>query len=899
MASRDAIVGREAELRRLRDVVSGPGAPSVVFLEGDPGVGKTVLLEAVAAEASESGSRVLRARPTAAEAGSSYTALDDLLRPVIDDLRRLPAPQRRPLAAALLLEDAAGPVDPRAVALGCRSLIGALSGPTLLAIDDWQWLDAASASVLEFVLRRLEPGGAKLIATARSGEADEALSELLHGLPPGLALELTLAPLDARELGRLVHARIGERMPPAALQRLHRDSAGNPLTALELVRAPGAEATDIRRLLARRLAALSPAARAALRIVAAMAEPTFSDVDPAGVDEALAADVLVRDGDRLRFTHPLVAAVVEDLTPPSEWRSIHARLAESATGQEQRARHLAAAADGPDEAVAIALVRAAAEAGARGARIAAAELAERAAALTPAVDAEVRLRRLLDAGELLMSVGLLQRARALLEEVRREADAGPLHAEALYRLAYLVSDDSGPELVEEALGHAGDDDDLLARIHLSASMFASMSGRLGGARIHGEAAVRHAEAGGRGALLAQGLKQIAFERLSAGEGTQRELLLRAAALERETGEYGRDDTALEILGLQLIVEGDFAEARRVLTGELARVQEQGYLEHEAFGLLLLAEVEVRAGRWAAAEAHARGALELTLGAGLWNTEAAVHACLALVEAHLGRLESARAYAETGRRQADALGDIGFSTICARILGFVALSAGDGEDAVRHLAPLPARDARLGIREPAMSLFEPDLAEALVLVGDLDAARAVQADLERRGRQLDRPWAIATALRCRGLIAAAEGRPGDALADFGEALAMHDDVPQPFDRARTLLALGIVQRRAKQRAEARTTLEAALAVFEELGAVVWAERARGEIARLGGRRARDRDELTEAERRIAELAAGGRSNREIAAELFVSERTVEANLTRAYRKLGVRSRTELARRLPAG
>jgi DNA-binding NarL/FixJ family response regulator len=154
------------------------------------------------------------------------------------------------------------------------------------------------------------------------------------------------------------------------------------------------------------------------------------------------------------------------------------------------------------------------------------------------------------------------------------------------------------------------------------------------------------------------------------------------------------------------------------------------------------------------------------------------------------------------------------------------------------------------------------------------------------------------LRCRGLIAAVEGRPDAALADLREALQAHAQVPQPFDRARTMLVLGTVQRRAKQRAEARGTLEAALALFEELGAALWAERARSEIARLGGRRAKDSDELTETERRIAELAADGRSNREIAGELFVSERTVEANLTRAYRKLGVRSRTELARRLPA-
>ena len=161
-----------------------------------------------------------------------------------------------------------------------------------------------------------------------------------------------------------------------------------------------------------------------------------------------------------------------------------------------------------------------------------------------------------------------------------------------------------------------------------------------------------------------------------------------------------------------------------------------------------------------------------------------------------------------------------------------------------------------------------------------------------------PWAIAAAYRCRGLIESAGGQPEAALVQLDRALAIHADVERPFDRARTLLALGAVQRRAKQRARRARRSSRALAVFEELGAALWAERARAEIARLGGRRARDRDELTETERRISELAADGRSNREIAGELFVSERTVEANLTRAYRKLGVRSRTELARRLPA-
>jgi DNA-binding CsgD family transcriptional regulator len=904
MPTTEAIVGREAELQRLRDCVREPGRPVVAFLEGDAGVGKTALMEAVVAEAAAAGSRVLRARPSAAEAGSSFAALDDLLRPAIEGLPRLAEPQRRALAAALLLEATSAPVDPRQVGLATLSLLDGLLGPVLLAVDDWQWLDAASAAVLSFVLRRLEPGGAKVIATVRTGEADEAVAGLVRALPVDQAIELAVGPLDPGALGRLIHARTGAWMPPPALARLHQACAGNPLLALEIVRAPGAETTtDIRRLLARRVGALSPDTRAALRFVAALAEPTLEAVETAmdsagGLEEALAADVIVRDGSRVRFSHPLIAAVVQERTPLGEWRAIHARLAELTDRPEQRARHLAAASDGPDEDVAAALEAAAGEAATRGATMAAADLGERAAELTPATDQPSQLRRLLAAADATMIVGDGERARGLLDEALARAEPGPSRADVLHKLAFLVTDDSALRLAETALTEAGDDTVRLADIEHSASLFAAMGGKLPVALRYAEAAVRHAESCGDLFLLSQALSNIAYIRQHAGEGVQRELLLRADALERDAGSHGRDDTALEILGLQLYIDGDLAEARRLLTSELKRGHERGYLDHVSFALMLLAELEVRAGRWQLADEHARQALELTLGTDIWNAEAAGHWIQALVDAHLGRVESARAHAETGRSQAEKLGDLAYATRCAHVLGFVDLSVGDAQAAVRHLAPLPANEAQLGIREPAHFCVGPDLAEALVLTGDLLAARTVQEELEARGRKLGRTWAVATALRCRGLIAAVEGRSDDALADLTEAVALHADVPQPFDRARTLLVLGTAQRRAKQRADARVSLEAALAVFEELGAALWADRARAEIARLGGRRARDGDELTETERRIAELAADGRSNREIAGELFVSERTVEANLTRAYRKLGVRSRTELARRLPA-
>jgi DNA-binding CsgD family transcriptional regulator len=896
MALAHAIVGREAELQTLREFLDGPGPPHAVFVEGDAGVGKTAVLEAIVDGAKMP---VLRARPTAAEAASSYAALNDLLQPVLDEVGALPAPQQRALSAALLLEEADGPVDPRLVAVATRSLLAARAAAVLITIDDWQWLDAATAAVLSFILRRLEPGGAKVIATVRSGEADEALAALVRALPEGHALQLAVAPLDTPALAALVHTRTGERLSPPSLARLHEACAGNPLMALELIRAPGAgTATDVRRLLGRRIAALPPDCRAFLRVVAALADPTVDAVGGAGLEAALAADVLVRDGRRLRFSHPLIAAVVEERTPPSEWRAIHARLAEEARTAEQRARHLAAAADGPDEQVAAALESAASDAEARGAPIAAAELADQAAALTPDTDAERRVDRLLLAADAAINAGEGPRARPLLEEVLERISAGPRRAHALHKLAYLVDDAGALAMAEAALAAAGDDDELCADIELSAALFAEQGGKPERSRRLVESAAARAEAAGLTFLLSQALSALAFRRHFAGEGVQRELLLRADALERAAPGRSRDDTALQILGLQLTVNGDFVEARELLVGELERARSRGYLDHENFALMLLSVLEIRAGRWQLAESYAHRALELVAGTGLWNDEAAGHCGYARVDAHLGRVESARFHAETGKRQAAELGDFGFATLASEILGFLALSLGDAEEAVGHLAPLPARLAQMNEREPAISTMAPDLAEALVLTGDLEAARNVQTELEARGRELGRAWAIATGLRCRGLIEAAAGGPQRALSTLREALEWHEQVAQPFDRARTLLALGAVQRRAKQRAEARSTLESALAMFEELGAALWAERARAEITRLGGRRARDRDELTQTERQIAELAADGRSNREIAGELFVSERTVEANLTRAYRKLGVRSRTELARRLPA-
>ncbi len=224
-----------------------------------------------------------------------------------------------------------------------------------------------------------------------------------------------------------------------------------------------------------------------LRVVAALPEPTLAAVEAeaaGGLEAALAADVLVREGDRLRFSHPLIAAVVEERTPPADWRALHARLARAAPGQEQRARHLAAAAPGPDEAVAAALEAAAAEAEARAATAAAAELAERAAELTPDTEPDTKLRRLLAAAEAVVVVEDGPRSRRLLEDALARAEPGPARAQVLHKLAWVVADDSAASLSERALEEAGDDDALLADVHLSAALFISMRGEMPRALEH-------------------------------------------------------------------------------------------------------------------------------------------------------------------------------------------------------------------------------------------------------------------------------------------------------------------------------------------------------------------------------------------------------------------------------
>jgi DNA-binding CsgD family transcriptional regulator len=310
--------------------------------------------------------------------------------------------------------------------------------------------------------------------------------------------------------------------------------------------------------------------------------------------------------------------------------------------------------------------------------------------------------------------------------------------------------------------------------------------------------------------------------------------------------------------------------------------------------LHLVELECRAGNLSRARTYADEGVAIldegidaqTLGAALYGR--------ALVAAHEGEVELTRALAERGVRMGQAVGDRIFPMLNLAVLGMLELSLGDGAAALGHLESLPELYRQLGYHEPGRAPFEPDRIEALIAVGRHHEAEPALAAWERLGHELNRPRVLATAARARGLLAAARGDVPTALTALGEAFAHHAGLPDPHERARSLLVLGATLRRAGRRRQARDALAEAQTTFQKLGEAAWAGRASSEAGRLGGR-APGGEELTPTEHRVAGLVAEGRSNREVADALYITVRTVEANLTRIYAKLGVRSRAQLIAR----
>jgi DNA-binding CsgD family transcriptional regulator len=901
------LVGRESASQAVRDALSNDPFAGALVLGGVAGLGKTVLWEAGLAHAAALGQRVVSARPGEAETGLSNAALGDLLGPLLDELRALlPGPQGDALDVALLrVEPAEAVVEARAVAAATLTALrlAARQRPVLLAIDDAQWLDDASESALRFAFRRLQNEQVRVFATVRH-EGGTPGGEFL-GMPGERVRRLALGPLDEEALRQIIVRELGHALPVPAMARLVSAAGGNPFYARELARAAARQGAleggelplpaDLAALLRDRLGLLPAGTRKALATVATLGQPTIAAVaaavDEADLDPAFAAGVLREEHAVVRFDHPLLAAAAYNGLPPARRRAVHRRLADLSGDAEERARHLAAAATRPDASVAAAIEEGAAAAAARGAPAAAAELYEAAARQEP--DPERAVPRRLAAAERHEAAGNGRRATALLSELIESLPPGPLRARALVSR----EDFDGPleealDSVRQAVAEAGEDGQTRARAMFVGGVLLTIANRYGEALEWFQAASALLDSVPDPALRIRVLGELADNEVWTGRKGGLDRLRDAAALEGD----GRAPAAwgpTAMLGRALVYVDDLAAARVVLEEGHQRTVGGADEESRAILCLILTELECRAGRLGAAREYAEEGLAVYEASWGDRGQRSLSYARLLTAAHEGDVDLARELGAQGlapcREQGDELFEL--HHLCA--LGFLELSLGDPAAASQWLEGVPDRVEASGIRDPGFFLCHAESSEALIGLGRLDEAEARLAALEAWGRSLDRPRALATAARGQALVAAARGDLDGALAHLDDALVQHERLPVPLERARTLLVLGAVQRRAKRKAAARSALEESLAIAGQIGARLWVERARAELQRVGGR-SRSQG-LTPTESRVAALVAEGRTNREVADALFVTVRTVEANLTRVYAKLGVRNRSELASR----
>lgn len=910
------LVGRERECTHLDELLAQArdGRSAALVVRGEAGIGKSALLSYAERRAGRMGLRATCG--VESEVDVAFSSLFDLVRPDLPRIGELPPGQAAAMEAALALGPQSGG-GRFAVAAATLSLLAVVAEEhgLLVLVDDAQWLDPPTTQALAFAARRLQAEGVVLIFAVRDGEGSGVD---LAGLP-----ELRIEGLGP-EAARLVLAARGRPVVPEVADRLVRLTAGNPLALRELPltlpaevlggHAPVQEPLQIGRRLedvfTRRLDRLPWATRSCLVLVAASGTRSLATVasavaaagqDVAALRPAELAGIISVEGDVVEFVHPLMRSVVYQAAPGTQRRRAHQVLADvvSPADVDRRAWHLGRAAAGPDEAIARGLEDAALAARARAGRGAGARAFERAAQLTP--NPEERCRRLIEAARDYQLSGEVESSSPLIDQALAESDDPDLRAEAGLLLARLLVWRGEPTLAYSSLRAQADAlrtvrSTRACALLTDAAIVATMRGDYRAQVASAEAAVAAARRSGSETGLAQAEVVLAHGLVNIGHGGEGVAILLRRDVRVDTATRPEDAPLLQLAGFAWMCVEENARARQHLDVAIGSLRQAGAFGSLPFLLASRSMLDHRTGRWAAACAGASEAVRLAQDCGHDSELPFYLVCLAAIEASQGRDEDSRGHLDTAAGLVERYGVDSVLPWMEAARGALELGQGRYDEAIVVLQRIPELVRRMAIGQPTLVPWLPDLVEAYFRAGRLSSAERALGELERQAEASGRIWAHATAARCRGMLCPT----GVADRQFHAALRWHEQIVAPFDLARTQLCFGERLGLEGRREQARDLLHSAFDTFERLGATAWTERAGERLMSSGARRRRRTDprlaRLTSQELQVAYAIQDGATNKEAAAALFLSTRTIEFHLGNAYRKLGLRSRTQLARLL---
>jgi DNA-binding CsgD family transcriptional regulator/tetratricopeptide (TPR) repeat protein len=890
------------------------GASTVLVIEGDPGIGKSTMLADARAAAPGT---VLSTTGIEGESDIAYGNLADVFRGHYAHLAAIPERQADALASVFAIGPSR-PADRFTVASATLNLFGAIAaeGPLLVTIDDAQWIDPASFQALLFAANRLDVNGVALLFAVRARQpAGQQLSRF-----PTLVLD-GLRASDARQLLAEAGA---PAMSEASMARLVEESGGNPLALLTLPTTMPADDLALWALSAEPLpigsvledafrgniTTLPPETRQALVMLAVLgsgtakhtsvwsaAELSLDDLDPA--EEA--GLIVYRQG-RPEFRHPLIRAAAYRVATSAARRRAHLHAADllqsstSARALERRAGHLVAAGTAADESLAATFEATADQELATGNFTVAGKLYQRSADLTP--NPNIAMRRMLSAANALRLAGAIDESRGLLTDAASRGDDPDLLAAIGYALSrlevYRGSMVQGRDgLLEVGMAAAARNPvqaaDILSDAALASTVIGDMETARRSAR-HAIALVAHPES--NPPLQVTAVRAM-VSALSGDPGEARALLAPRTAEIDTVDPLGIDFVYQVTLELSLahfaIEEADRARVllERAVEGARAR-SATGVLP---FRLGSLARVQFWQGRWATALATVHEALRLAEETGWVSERPSSLATLARIEAVTGHHEECRRHAREATAAAELAGAGTYAALGQAACGLLELTRQNPAAAIAHFELVTAFADNVGFARSPVMWWSSDLIECYVAEGMFDAARHELAKLEAAATGPAMPITAAVAARCRALL-----EPAAFERHMADAVRLHAVGDMPFEQARTELLIGGYLRRHNQSGKARSLLASALATFERLRAVDWANRARDQLEATGMRIRRTTDglgELTPQELQVALAVTRGMSNKEIAGHLFLSVKTVEFHLSHVFHKLGVNRRTQVA------